>query len=684
MADPHDSTDIDALVRVIASLQERIRRDGDTIGSNEIRTRTALVDPLLTALGWDTTNPAMVIPEYAAGGGTADYALLKVTPDDGTPVIAFIEAKRLHEPLEPHRAQMLTYANMTGVKYAGLTNGDRWELYEVFKESPLHERRIMDVSVRNEPAFECVGRLLPLKWPILETGTPLSAVDIKRLLGQALEARTPFSVISLLLNRGAGHAEWKNERSTPLHLAAGWVTDSAMVELLLNRSLSLTAQDARGCTPLHIAAEWNAQPEVIKLLLDRGADIAAVDNGGMTPLHSASRTNTAIAVAMLLDRGANIEALSHARMTPLAFAAANNSDPKAIKLLLDRGASVAAVDELDMTPLHWATTFKLDIEAIELLLDSGADINARDSHHQTPLHYAAKLAIHQSNSQYNTQYELALTRIIWLTLETWRRPLCLDTQQSDGLCNSKTARRWRGDTPTAARAVIAILKPKETQMYTPPDPLLDPDFWLTATRVDVAIEVARGIDPNVTEADARIPDTTTPLHLAACRARPQAIAELLDHRANMEARDDLGRTPIHMAASFNPDVGAVALLIERGADIWARDQDGATVLHAAAGYNQRAVVELLLDEDMPTDVTDDFGNTPLHKAAWNPGPETAALLIARKASKTVLSKHGYTPYQIGQYAIGRRMLGMERDGSTPEQIAEQRAANEELLRLLHP
>ena len=136
MPDAHHSTDLDALMHVIETLKERIEHDGGTIGSKEIRTRTALVDPLLNALGWDTTDPAMVIPEYAAGGGVADYALLKVMPDENTPVIAFIEAKRLNEPLESHRAQMLNYANMSGVKYAGLTNGDRWELYEVFKEAP--------------------------------------------------------------------------------------------------------------------------------------------------------------------------------------------------------------------------------------------------------------------------------------------------------------------------------------------------------------------------------------------------------------------------------------------------------------------------------------------------------------------------------------------------------------------
>ena len=223
-------------------------------------------------------------------------------------------------------------------------------------------------------------------------------------------------------------------------------------------------------------------------------------------------------------------------------------------------------------------------------------------------------------------------------------------------------------------------------MYTAPDRLLDGDFWETATLAEVEAELARGIDPNVTEADARIPDTTTPLHLAASCARPPLIAVLLDSGADIEAREDfLDRTPIHMAASFNPAVGAVVLLLKRDADIWARDKHGETILHAAAGYAQQAIVELLLDKRMPVNVTDNWGNTPLHKAAWNPSPETAELLIARRADRTARSKHGYTPYQIGQEAIGKRMYGMERDeSSTPEQIAEQRDVNEALLRLLHP
>ena len=167
-------------------------------------------------------------------------------------------------------------------------------------------------------------------------------------------------------------------------------------------------------------------------------------------------------------------------------------------------------------------------------------------------------------------------------------------------------------------------------MYTPPDPLLDAKFWSTATLAEVEAELARGIDPNVTESEGRVPNTITPLHLAAGYGKPRGIAALLDSGAAIEAREDFeDRTPLHMAAYSNPDVGAIALLLERGADIGARDKYGRTALHAAAGEGQQAVVELLLDMGAPIGVTDSWGHTPLHKTAWNQSPGTATLLIDR-------------------------------------------------------
>ena len=64
MPDAPDNPQFDNLVRVIETLQRRIRSDRATIRGSEIRTRTALIDPLLYALGWDAANPALVVPDY--------------------------------------------------------------------------------------------------------------------------------------------------------------------------------------------------------------------------------------------------------------------------------------------------------------------------------------------------------------------------------------------------------------------------------------------------------------------------------------------------------------------------------------------------------------------------------------------------------------------------------------------
>ena len=162
---------LDDLVKVIETLKERIATHGATLRENETRTRMALIDPLLQVLGWDTSEPAVVLPEYDVSGRKADYALL----DGGGRPSATVEAKKLGEPLASHRMQMLNYSNASGVEYAGLTDGDRWELYEVFKRGQLEDRRILDVSIADTPVYEAALKLLLLWRPNLASGQPVEA-----------------------------------------------------------------------------------------------------------------------------------------------------------------------------------------------------------------------------------------------------------------------------------------------------------------------------------------------------------------------------------------------------------------------------------------------------------------------------------------------------------------------------
>lgn len=162
---------LEPLVSAIETIKARIATHGTALRENEIRTRMALIDPLLQSLGWDTSDPSLVLPEFDVSGRKADYALLE---NDGNPA-ATLEAKKLGEPLSSHRMQMLNYSNASGVEYAGLTDGDKWELYEVFKRGQLEDRRVLDISIADSPAHESALKLLLLWRPNLASAQPIAA-----------------------------------------------------------------------------------------------------------------------------------------------------------------------------------------------------------------------------------------------------------------------------------------------------------------------------------------------------------------------------------------------------------------------------------------------------------------------------------------------------------------------------
>ena len=149
---------LEDLVCAIHACQTRIVEHETELSGNEIRTRVALIDPILSALGWNVADPRIVMPEYSAGGGRADYALLV----ENHPRVV-VEAKHLNEPLtQQHRIQVTTYANTEGIKYAGLTDGNRWELYDVFLQAPLRERCIMEGHLSATPVHRSALTFLSL------------------------------------------------------------------------------------------------------------------------------------------------------------------------------------------------------------------------------------------------------------------------------------------------------------------------------------------------------------------------------------------------------------------------------------------------------------------------------------------------------------------------------------------
>ena len=161
---------LDDLQEVIEKLQLVIKTyKADYLLGKERRTRQMLIDPLLKVFGWDVLDPSLVYLEH----NKMDYALIS----DATPV-AVIEAKALGESLEKKAiTQAITYAVENTIPYIIVTNGDRWEMYEVFKQADLEDKKLMAFQLSEQSAQECALQALRLWKSNLASGRPAEAME---------------------------------------------------------------------------------------------------------------------------------------------------------------------------------------------------------------------------------------------------------------------------------------------------------------------------------------------------------------------------------------------------------------------------------------------------------------------------------------------------------------------------
>ena len=129
--------------------------------------------------------------------------------------------------------------------------------------------------------------------------------------------------------------------------------------------------------------------------------------------------------------------------------------------------------------------------------------------------------------------------------------------------------------------------------------------------------VADELDREPALLESHSADGWTPLHVAAYFG-PQAIAELLLARgAKVDSRSTnaMKNTPLH-AAVAGQKKNLVKLLLDHQADVNARQEGGWTAIHAAAQNGDRELMELLLAH----------GADPKHRADNNQSAIDLALL----------------------------------------------------------
>ena len=104
--------------------------------------------------------------------------------------------------------------------------------------------------------------------------------------------------------------------------------------------------------------------------------------------------------------------------------------------------------------------------------------------------------------------------------------------------------------------------------------------------------LARGANVNHVE---NVEYNYTPLHTASLDGRTPVVDLLIDHGADLEAKNRIGSTPLHCAAQEG-HLATAQLLVTRGARTDAAKRDGAMPIHMAAQDNRHQVLEFLVTE----------------------------------------------------------------------------------------
>ncbi|CAB0029417.1 unnamed protein product [Trichogramma brassicae] len=305
-------------------------------------------------------------------------------------------------------------------------------------------------------------------------------------------------------------------------------------------------------------------------------------------------------------------------MPPLHLALKGNHE-KVIELLLKNGANPNLTTAEGLTPLHllaWSSDnvaelfFKLIDEIRQMLL-----INARDKNGNKPLH-------------------LALSRgqkvmIKWLLEKHYTNPM---------------SRNKLGSTP------LHMISKR------------DHDDGLMKLFFEIIGDVQKTV-----KVEARDKRGKTPLHFSLKNCLKFAAETLLRNGADPNVTDVEGSTPLHTLCKLNYDAHETAEKffevndeIQRTVLIDARDNKGRTPLHLALSRRHKAMIESLLRNGADPDVANEEGSTLLHMLSKK--EEDVSLMVRffeviRDAQKTVnvdaMDESALTPLQ---WAVANLLL----------------------------
>ncbi|XP_062307267.1 tankyrase, TRF1-interacting ankyrin-related ADP-ribose polymerase b isoform X3 [Osmerus eperlanus] len=326
--------------------------------------------------------------------------------------------------------------------------------------------------------------------------------------------------------------------------------------------------------------------------------------GAFRELFEACRNGDVSRVKRLVDSvNVNAKDMAGRKSTPLHFAAGFGRKD-VVEHLLQTGANVHARDDGGLIPLHNACSFG-HAEVVSLLLCQGADPNARDNWNYTPLHEAAIKG---------------------------KIDVCIVLLQHGADANIRN---------TDGKSALDLADPSAKAVLT------------GEYKKDELLEAARSGN------EEKLMALLTPLNVN-CHAS--------DGRKSTSQK--MLSTPLHLAAGYNR-VRIVQLLLQHGADVHAKDKGGLVPLHNACSYGHFEVTELLLKHGACVNAMDLWQFTPLHEAASKNRVEVCSLLLSHVADPTLLNCHSKSAVDMAPTPELKERLTYEFKGHSLLQAARE-------------
>ncbi len=405
----------------------------------------------------------------------------------------------------------------------------------------------------------------------------------------------------------------------------------------------------------------------VKALVAAGADVNARAGDGSSALHWAAQNDDLAVADALIRKGAKVNAATDLGITPLWIAATNSSTAMINRLLAAR-ADPNIVPPTDGTPLM-LTAQQGNVEAVKALLAHGANPQAREAAHgQTALMWAVS-ARHPDvvRALLDGGADVRERSTSW----TQTMVLCCQLYEGDYAGVAPVAvggytpllfAAQDGDVESAKLLLAAGANPNDAA----PDGSSAIVIAAHAGQDDVGkVLLNAGADPNAAGSGY------TALHVAAMKGDLVLMAALIDHGADLNARQQKGSPTQRVSSGHNLDIRlngatpyllavhlfqlkAMKLLVYRGADPSIPLFDGRTPLMVLAGPGTRegingtdaqlaATVKLAAQLGTPVDQADPNGDTALHVAATRRRDAVAQALVDMGANVNVRNNKGETP-----------------------------------------